>query len=369
MEKKERNSSIEALRIAAMIMIITSHSCVHGLAGVTSNFILNNITKDILTLGNLGVAIFVIITGYVSVEKSIKISKILKLEFQIMFYSILFYIITTIINGYNIFSIELLKAFFPITFKKYWFMSAYMILYLLIPFINLFIKNIEKETFNKFLLMNIILVFIIPTITTSDLYFNELFQFLTFYLIGAYLKNNEIKSKAFLKKVNIFLVSSIILLICSSVLIELMSLKFQFLSKYGTYFFNRNSIFILVLATCIFIKTLSIKPFSNSVINTVASTTLGIYLIHDNPNFRSIIWNRIFDLSKYINEYYFIIMIFLTTFIIFIISFLIELLRKTILDKFIEKIISKLNNKITKQIERRNKNEEKNRYNEHAAHS
>ena len=354
MKSNERNSSIELLRIVAMTMIVVSHSCVHGLSGISSNLIINNIFKDILTLGNLGVAIFVIITGYVSIGQNIKIKKIIKLEFQILFYSIVFYVVSSIINHSDFFSFELLKSFFPIIFKKYWFMSAYMILYLFIPFINTFITNIESKKFYKFILLNVVLIFVIPTVTTSDLYFNELFQIFTFYLIGAYLKKNDIKSSIDEKKLNFLLMGSITLLICSSCFIEILALKFTFLTRYSTYFFNRNSILILILAICIFLKFLSINEFKNKFINTIASTTLGIYLIHDNPNFRIILWNKIFTLSNYINKYYFIIVIFITSLIIFIICCLIELLRKKVSDRFIDKIVLKIEDKISKIVKRSN---------------
>lgn len=349
MKTNERNSSIELLRILAMAMIVISHSCVHGLASSNSNLIINNIFKDILTLGNLGVAIFVIITGYVSVGKNIKIKKIIQLELQVLFYSIIFYMISSIINRSNILSLELLKSIFPIISKKYWFMSAYMILYLFIPFINEFINSIEKDKLYKYILLNVVLIFLIPTITTCDLYFNELFQIFTFYFIGAYLKVNDIKSTINEKKVNFFLISSIVLLITSSCFIEILALRFTFLLRYSTYFFNRNSILILALAICIFLKFLSINKFSNKIINTIASAMLGIYLIHDNPNFRIVLWNKIFNLSNYLNKFYFIIVILTTSLIIFVVCCSIELLRKKIFDRFIDRMLTKISNKIKKE--------------------
>ena len=349
MKTNDRNSSIELLRIVAMFMIVISHSSIHGLSNSSSDLIINNIFKDILTLGNLGVAIFVIITGYVSTGKDIKIKKIISLEFQVLFYSIIFYVISTIINHSNILSSELLKSFFPILFKKYWFMSAYMILYLFIPFINEFISNIDSKKFYKFILLNVFLVFLIPTITTCDLYFNELFQIFTFYFIGAYLRINNVKSDINEKKLNFLMISLIVFLICSSCLIEVLSLKIPLLTKYSTYFFNRNSILILVLATCIFLKFINISKFNNKIVNTIASATLGIYLIHDNPNFRIILWNKIFYLPNYINEPYFILLLILTSIIVFTVCCLMELLRKKVFDRFIDKISTKIDYKITER--------------------
>ncbi len=341
MNIKKRNSSIELLRIISMIMIIVSHCSVHGLKELNSTIFINNIIRDIFTLGNLGVTIFVIITGYVSYGKNIKISKIIKLEFQVIFYSLILYIISSIIMHTNILSIDLVKSIFPIIFKKYWFISAYIILYLFVPYINMIIDKFDNDILKKLIITNIVLVFIIPTITTSDLFFNELFQFISFYLVGAYIKKYNINVINKKKQINILMICICIFLISSTIIIEFISFKFQFLKPYSTYFFNRNSIFILMLAICIFLEFISIEEYNCNIINNISSTTLGIYLIHDNPNFRSILWNNI-NLEKYFNKTYFILIILLTVIIIFIVCFVIEFIRKNIIEKLIDKSIFKI---------------------------
>ena len=62
-QKQQRNSSIELLRIVAMLFIVLSHLCVHN--GVDVNALPYSFNKIFLQcgiLGNIGVNVFVIIT-------------------------------------------------------------------------------------------------------------------------------------------------------------------------------------------------------------------------------------------------------------------------------------------------------------------
>ena len=90
---KQRNSSIELLRIVCMFMIVIHHIATHG----NYSFELQCVTATKLWHsfinmgGKIGVDTFIIISGYflINSKPSINIRKIFKLEGQILFYSIL----------------------------------------------------------------------------------------------------------------------------------------------------------------------------------------------------------------------------------------------------------------------------------------
>lgn len=335
MNTKEKNSRIEILRIVSILMIIVSHCCIHGLSGMNSNLIFNNIILSLFALGNLGVAIFVIITGYVSVDKKFKVSKIIRLELIILFYSLSLFILTSVILKKELISLELFKSFLPLTFKKYWFMTAYMLLYCLSPFINKFLNVLSKKETIVFILVIIAFVFLIPTITTADLYFNELFQFIGFYCVGGYIKKHMINNKRI--DILIFITSLLMIVLLTSLLV-ILSNSHNFISNYKTYFLNRNSIFVLLLATSIFTIVIKSKPINSKVINIISSSVLGVYLIHDNPGVREIIWSHIIPIKHYINNPYLILIIIIASFFIFVSCVIVELFRARIFDGLILKI-------------------------------
>ena len=63
-DSKKRNSSLELLRILAMLFIVISHYSVHGGFNLNSiNLLFNKVFLQVSTLGNLGVNIFVLISS------------------------------------------------------------------------------------------------------------------------------------------------------------------------------------------------------------------------------------------------------------------------------------------------------------------
>ncbi|MDE6946587.1 MAG: hypothetical protein K2P14_05320, partial [Anaeroplasmataceae bacterium] len=67
-------------------------------------------------------------------------------------------------------------------------------------------------------------------------------------------------------------------------------------------FSSDNSILMAVMSISLFMGFSSIKFPENKVINKIASTTFGIYLIHDNKYMRTIIWRDILKNGMFIDS-------------------------------------------------------------------
>ena len=102
--------------------------------------------------------------------------------------------------------------------------------------------------------------------------------------------------------------------------------------------------FILSISIFYFFTNLKIK--NNKIINTVASTTLGIYLLHDG-HLTNYLWHHIFHTNTLIYSNYYIFYILSATITIFIIGVLLDLIRQIIEKNTIKKLI---NLKIWKQL-------------------
>ena len=99
--KKVRNSNIEILRIISMLMIVVSHWTVHnGVSNQTIEMSFNRLLLEWTMLGNIGVIIYVMITGYFlgKSEKPFSIKKILRIWLQVLFYSLTIYVLLVILG-------------------------------------------------------------------------------------------------------------------------------------------------------------------------------------------------------------------------------------------------------------------------------
>lgn len=56
------------------------------------------------------------------------------------------------------------------------------------------------------------------------------------------------------------------------------------------YFMSQNSVTQVVLSLALFVLFERMPLGSNRIVNAVAGTTLGVYLIHDNPLMRAWLW-------------------------------------------------------------------------------
>jgi len=184
----QRQSNFEILRIIAMIMIIFHHIAVH------SNFSSPIMTvslyiKFIQMGGKIGVNIFVLITGYFLINtERIKINKILKLWGQMFFYALLIYVIF-IMSGLKEFEIKtFIKTLFPIMNETWWFASVYFLLYIISPFLNIVLKNIDRNTYKKMIWFMLGLWCIMPTFKYEGNQFNSLIWFVVLYCISGYIR-------------------------------------------------------------------------------------------------------------------------------------------------------------------------------------
>ena len=77
----KRNTNIEILRIIAILLIVISHDSVHNVTNVKEvSFGINKILLQMMTLGNLGSELFMLITGYYLINSSkVKLSKLINL--------------------------------------------------------------------------------------------------------------------------------------------------------------------------------------------------------------------------------------------------------------------------------------------------
>lgn len=345
----KRKSNFELLRIISMVMIIMHHLSYHG--GININYSLIGLNEFFYFLfrvgGKIGVDIFVLITGYFMINKEkIKISKLLKLWLQIVFYSVGLYTLVVLFTSVKYNRLNFIHSFLPISYKSWWFATAYFILYLFIPYINILFNKMDKNNYKKLLVLCTVLWIIIPIFIKATYCLNDILWFIYLYGVGGYIKLYKDDIKSSYSKYLTISIFSMLFIVIISILIGILSVNHPKLKNYIYYFYTQNSIGIFIAAYTMFIAFKNINIKYNKFINIIASTTFGIYLIHDSNALRSIIWKKIFVISKWFNTDYFIIYSILITIIIFVVCSIIELLRIYILEKNYTKLLDKISNKL-----------------------
>lgn len=162
--KKDRNSNFELMRIISMLMIICHHIIVHGnllnncqRPGISSIIIFLNILFKIHILS------FIVITGYFQSKSQFKLSKMLNLIIEGIFYSTIIFFI-----GYKLGWVDSITPLSIIQnigidcFSTYWFIATYLIVYMLSNYINKFINRLTHIEFKRLIMLLFFILCIIP---------------------------------------------------------------------------------------------------------------------------------------------------------------------------------------------------------------
>lgn len=342
---KKRQSNFELCRIVAMFMIIAHHYCVHGVfdfwhVTTTLTSYINCVLLSIIaTTGKLGVNLFVLISGYFLISSNFNLTHFLKVYFKTLVYSLLI-LITAYFLGEQISSQIVKLSIAPFGKNAYWFISAYLMLYILAPFLNRFILTTKKNMLNNFMFITTILWVIIPTFTSNNYAFSNLIWFIYLYFIGASIRlktfarifNNKLLFKNLSFYSLIFLLAYSFITCCRTEINLWKTIKFA----------EMNSIFIVVISIYLFHYFKDLKLNYNKLINWVSISVLGIYLFHDNCIFRPILWQKIVHPSIFVYKYYMIFYLIFIVLSIFIIGTLLDKIIMLIFDKHINNIVTAL---------------------------
>ncbi len=322
-KKRTRNSSIELLRILMMMQIIFLHISDYGdytdiakaLGGHTE------LAYWIIWLMcRCPVYVFIIIMGYfLSTSKpEFNVKRILKCYLPMYFYSVAIPVIYGIIKPGVVTKEQYLKVFVPFLSRTWYFMTLYLLVLVLSPFLNRMVKGLDRKNFLILIGICFCLFSIWQPISMLEPFEGiigikkilstqggkSLYDFIYMYLLGAYLRkyhlfrthdntpdgsiwNNPLPyllGFLLLGMVNVFLVYTY-----PDVGIE------------DVIGYNDNPLVVLQ-CVCIFrtFEKLDLTKFEKAgrVINYISAGNLGIYMIHEHPLIRTLIWEEIFNTDK-----------------------------------------------------------------------
>lgn len=339
-----RKTNLDLLRIISMFMVVVLHTLSHGgiLANNKDNTILLGILYFIKILSVIAVNLFVLINSYLMTNRKSNYISIIKIIIQTLFYSTAIFLILHLFNFRSLDIKEIPFFFFPIMSKTYWFITTYIGLYLLIPYFNILIDNINKRTHLTMLILMTVLFSLMPSIFFFVDIFNlsngfSLLWFIYLFFVGSYIRKyyklkNNISER--IKYVTVYLLMSILLLL-SVFVMSFISDKYLGELASADIFITYNSILVLISSISFFIIFLNIE-IKNNIINKIilfiSPNVLAVYILHDNRFLRPLMWEW-FNFSKY-NNYIIILMLILSATFIFIVTISIELLRRLIFRKF-----------------------------------
>lgn len=98
---------------------------------------------------------------------------------------------------------------------------------------------------------------------------------------------------------------------------------------------ERESNFELLRILCMLMIILSHYCVHNAFINTAAASTLGVYLLHDNPTIRKVLWSQLLHTTSYAESPFLVFHALLAVIGIFLVCVAIDKVRILLVEKAI----------------------------------
>ncbi len=352
--KKSRNSNIELLRIIGMLLIIAYHARGGLFASFCDSNALAIVSNAIGIWGILGVDIFLIISCWYMIDRPLKSIRMLDILFQTFTYIIIFLIAKFIVLIYQGVSLpSIIKEYVmwfaegfvdPLWSSEYWFITAYLFLMLVSPFLNQVLRSLTDEKLKRLLIVCSFVPVCLSLGATTVIC--DLAFFAYAYLFIGYLKRkkNIFEKLSWLGFIigiaTIFLFYSLNAFTDDSTMV---GLAFHFI-KYFIGDSGRYSILMFLSVLCLFYAVKNMKPRGNRIVNAVSRHTLGVYLFHDCQLFKIV--EIVFDFAIIYGVLNKNILMFPLTYIllvvaIFILGIIFEALRNLLLQRPFLKFVNK----------------------------
>lgn len=196
-----------------------------------------------------------------------------------MFYSIIIRCFDVFILGSPLTIKDVFATLTPIMHEEWWFMTSYIIFYILSPFANLLWEGItEKQRKMLIISLGVIMLYFgclghISTINGG----RDIITFLFIYYLGRVLRNKRMYIE---KKSLIMMYFSVVICIfigaCMKETFPFISLIIRLMC------FGYNSPGLIIMAVSFFMYFANMRPFYNKWINYSASSVFSVYLLHEN---------------------------------------------------------------------------------------
>lgn len=290
---KKRNPNLDLLRIVSMLLIVFLHSIDHS--GVLENAAncgtaMQFYVRFTYALCQVCVNIYVMLSGYFMVTSRFRLQKLVTLWMETAFYAVALKLLF-MVTGQDAFSIgSLLSCFVPILTGRYWFLTIYVGMYLVSPFLNTLIRAMDKR---QHALLNVVLFAIMSvwvSLHPSIAGMNSgggwgLAWFVTLYITSAWLRLYYTPGGKPMRGILGFVLIPVGMaaLTCPPP-VDILP---KIVSVIAERWYRYDSAPVYVMTMCLFVGFLNIRITSERLsraIVRVAPLTLGVYLIHAHAN-------------------------------------------------------------------------------------
>jgi surface polysaccharide O-acyltransferase-like enzyme len=185
---------------------------------------------------------------------------------------------------------EIVKSAFPVLFERYWYFTAYFLMFFMTPFMKRFVLETSKQSIMKFFAALFILLSVLPTVVDKDVFYTmngySALWLMIMYILGASIrhfglwqnKKNGFYLAVFASAVACNIVAKYVLAYISIRLTGVESVHTNVLIEYTAPTIIVASVMLLLL-----FSKFNMNSVAVAFTKFFAPMTFGVYLIHMQP--------------------------------------------------------------------------------------
>lgn len=321
------------MRTVAMFFIVVYHCLTHGVgSGYSFNVsepvsLVNLGCADVLLVfSSISVNLYVLVSGYFLADLEFKPSRMVRTWLNALFYSVA---ITIFFMSFSLapFSVvQMVKSFFPISTDAYWFVTQYIGLLIISPFLGRLVRQLSYRQYMGLLIGGAFLCLaLVPDFPLGKRYHvahgNSVWSFAYLFMIAGFVRHH-------LKNISMDKLLAVI------AFVVLLTVAGEISSGWKNdgvhlYWFNYNAL-PFVLSVLIFVFFRQVRIPETGIWRIMAKTapyTFGVYLIHDHLMMREWLW-KVVALPTWCNDWLFPLAVVGACLMIFVTGVSIDFLRK-----------------------------------------
>lgn len=282
---KQRLSNIELLRIIAMVLVLIVHADFAALGVPTQGEAQSNIAGTLFrysweALAICCVNVFVLISGWFGIRPTGK--GFAKFVFQVLFFSLGLYAVACV-TGQADCTLDGWKEALLCTHGLYWFIPAYVGLYVLSPVLNAFVKNATKNEQKILIFTYFVFQWLYGYIFGEEHVFQYGYSLLSF--IGLYLLARFLNLHCdFVKRYSSFAYLSTYLICALLICGWGFAMAYYAVDGGQMQALAYNNPVVIIESVALLLCFVRLE-FSANWINRISASCFAVFLLHLNPHF------------------------------------------------------------------------------------
>ncbi len=333
-----RNYSLDLLRCVAMMMVVVLHFLDKG--GQLTDFTYAGAftAKDVVAwileaFCIVAVNLYMLLSGYLLCESRFKVSNLLLLVARVWLYSVIvgFIGISLGLPNEPVDTYFKLRLLLPISMATYWFMTAYVFFYLLVPVLGIAARSMDKKqlqiVLGGLIFFRCIIKSVVPAQLSADVGGMDAMWYIILFFTAVYIRK-------YVKKVElpwVGYIATALLVFGEAYALRHVFLKTGSMSYIVKISYAYNHIFVLAASVFLFVAFLQLKvpEKSGKKFAFLGKYSLGVYLLHENLSVRYA-WEKLFGCDKITSVIGLLASVILAAVIVFVAGVIVDCIGRAI---------------------------------------